>query len=118
MIPSIIAELFPTHPAIEENAQRASAPIPSVTLQKVQLASTRLPPGKAPGPDGVPNEVLKVAHPAMFQEVFSQCLKDGIFPTPWKLARLVLLRKAGKPADQPSSYRMLDTTGKLSRKPR
>jgi len=119
MIPAIIAELFPTHQAMEENVQRASAPITAVTLQEMQLASTRLPPGKAPGPDGVPNEALKVAvrtHPTMFQEVYSKCLNDGIFPNPWKRARLVLLRKGDKPADQPSSYRplcMLDTTGKL-----
>jgi len=119
MIPAIIAELFPVHPAIEEYVRKASLPIPTVTRQELQLASTRLSPGKAPGPDGVPNEALKVAvrtHPTMFQEVYSQCLVNGIFPTPWKRARLVLLRKGNKPADLPSSYRplcMLDTTGKL-----
>lgn len=119
MIPAIIAELFPIHPAIEEEEKRAPAPIPTVTQQELQLASTRLSPGKAPGPDGVPNEALKVAvrtNPAMFQNVFSKCLANGIFPTPWKRARLVLLRKGDKPANLPSSYRplcMLDTTGKL-----
>ncbi|XP_026811330.1 uncharacterized protein LOC113552686 [Rhopalosiphum maidis] len=68
MIPAIIAELFPTHPAIEENPNRQTATIPAVTLQEVQLASKRLLPGEAPGPDGVPNEALKVAvrtHPTM-----------------------------------------------------
>lgn len=119
MIPTIIAELFPTNPVIEENANQPSASVPVVILQEQQLASKRLLPGKAPGPDGVPNESLKVAvrtHPMMFQKVYSQCLIEGIFPNPWKRARLVLLRKGDKPADQPSSYRplsMLDTTGKL-----
>lgn len=119
MIPAIITELFPTHPVVERNEQRSTAPIPAVTLQEIQLASTRLSPGKAPGPDGVPNEALRVAartHPTMFQKVYSQCLIEGIFPSPWKRARLVLLRKGDKPADQPSSYRplcMLDTTGKM-----
>lgn len=115
LIPAIIAELFPTHPAIEGYVQRAPESIPKVTIQEMQSASTRLHAGKAPGPDWVSNEPLKVAvraHPAKFQEVFSQCLNDGIFPKP----RLVLLRKGNKPVDQPSSYRplcMLYTTGKL-----
>lgn len=113
MIPAKIAELFPTHPAIEENANRPSVLIPAVTLHEIQLACKRLLPGKSPGPDGVPKEALKVAvwtHPMMFQEVYSQSLNEGIFLNPWKRARLVLL------ADQPSSYRppcMLYTTGRL-----
>ncbi|KAF0715677.1 Uncharacterized protein FWK35_00027935 [Aphis craccivora] len=52
----------------------------------------------------------------MFQKIFNQCMIDGVFPKPWKRARLVLLRKGNKPADQPLSYHplcMLDTTGKL-----
>lgn len=48
--------------------------------------------------------------------MYSRCMTNGVFPKPWKRARLVLLRKGNKPPDQPSSYRplcMLDTTGKL-----
>lgn len=106
MIPAIITELFLINPVIEENTQRVSSPIPAVTLQEIKLANKRLSPRKAPRPDGVPNEALKVAvrtHPKMFQEVYSQCLTNGIFPNQWKRARLVLLRKGDKPADLPSS---------------
>lgn len=55
----------------------------------------------------------------MFEEVFNRCMEHGVFPKPWKRARLVLLRKGEKPADLPSSYRplcMLDITGKFFEK--
>lgn len=119
LIPKIVSELFPTHDSVERTAEQVTASVPPITLEELEVASRRLHPGKAPGPDGVPNEALKVAvrtHPAMFQGVYERCMKDGVFPKPWKMARLVLLKKGDKPADQPSSYRplcMLDTTGKL-----
>lgn len=119
LIPAIVAELFPTHTATEVTTDQVAARITPVTNQEVEAASVRLRMGKAPGPDGVPNEVLKIAvktRPEIFQKIFSQCMIDGVFPKPWKRARLVLLRKGDKPADQPSSYRpicMLDTSGKL-----
>lgn len=119
MIPAIIAELFPTHPPTEETVDQTVTHIPPMTFQELELASKRLHPGKAPGPDGVPNEALKIAvktQPTFFQEALNRCMTDGVFPKTWKRARLVLLRKGDKPADQPSSYRplcMLDTTGKL-----
>jgi len=102
MVPLIVSELFPIHPAMEGNAQQATATIPPVTLQKMEMASTKLYPGKATGPDGVPNETLKVAvntHPPMFQEAYSQRMKDGVFLQQWKKARLVLPRRGDKPVD-------------------
>jgi hypothetical protein len=81
IIPAIIAELFPTHPIIEEEGiQQLTMPIPAVTLQELKLASTRLYPEKAAGPDGTPNETLKVAvktHPKNFQGVYGPCMIDG-----------------------------------------
>jgi len=41
----------------------------------------------------------------VWAQCFTQCLKESVFPTDWKLARLVLLRKQGKPEGEPSSYR-------------
>lgn len=60
MIPVIIAGLFLTHPMIEETTDQGIIPIPSVTLQEIQLASTRLYPEKVTGSDGVPDKALKV----------------------------------------------------------
>lgn len=48
--------------------------------------------------------------------LFDRCLKDGMYPRAWRTARLVLLRKEGRPLDSPSAYRpicLLDEVGKL-----
>lgn len=52
-------------------------------------------------------------------KVFNTFLQQGVFPAEWKRARLVLLRKADRPLEEPSMYRplcMLDEVGKLLEK--
>ncbi|CAB0042386.1 unnamed protein product, partial [Trichogramma brassicae] len=70
--------------------------------------------------DGVfPNAAIKIAiatHPDIFLQVYTACLRTGVFPACWKRQRLVLLPKPGKPPEEPSSHRplcMLDTAGKI-----
>lgn len=122
---NIVDTLFPDRPAITAN------PLPvtqedldqaSFSPSDVLAAASKLPNGKAPGPDGIPNEVLKVAvsmHPGHFATVFNACVSCSFYPPQWKTANLVLIRKPGKPLDNPSAYRplcMLDSTGKLFEK--
>lgn len=87
---------------------------------KLLRALEKLPLGKAPGPDHVPNDVIKLAvrrSPRIFLDAFDTYLARREFPASWKSAKLVLLHKgADKPTDQPSSYRpirLLDGAGKL-----
>jgi len=94
--------------------------IPRFTSDELTKAVKRLSPRKAPGPSGLPNEVLKmfaISRPRTALEIYNDCLSDLTFPPRWKRARLVLIRKGpDKPPDQPSSYRpicMLDSSGKL-----
>jgi len=89
-------------------------------MTELLLACKRLPPGKATGPDGVPNEILAkiaAARPRVLLDAFNTCLEKTTFPIRWKQARLVLLHKGlGKLTTEPSSYRplcMLDSAGKL-----
>lgn len=90
-----------------------------LNVDDLRRACNRLSMGKSPGPDGIPNEVIKLVSeiwPEYFLKVFNSCLLNGIFPTKWKIQRLVLLRKGDKPLNDPSSYRplcMLDSLGKL-----
>lgn len=52
-----------------------------------------MPDGKAPGPHGVPNKVLKhwaSLDPHAPLDVFNACLKEAKFPASWKVARLAL----------------------------
>ncbi|XP_046666641.1 uncharacterized protein LOC124358384 [Homalodisca vitripennis] len=116
-----VSALFPTvhDPQIVPQPRPIIEEVPTVTRNELQRACGRVRDAAAPGPDGIPNAVLKVAielHPDIFERVFTRCLQEGVFPTHWKRQRLVLTLKPGKPAEEPSSYRplcMLDTMGKI-----
>jgi len=59
---------------------------------------------------------VALARPKDVATVFNQCLEKGIFPGAWKSAKLVLIRKPGKPLSIPSSYRplsLINTVAKL-----
>ncbi|XP_011884010.1 PREDICTED: uncharacterized protein LOC105571145, partial [Vollenhovia emeryi] len=90
-----------------------------VTRTELARAAKKLKRGKAPGPDGVPGIVLKAALGELsgrLEGLYTRCLAEGVFPGPWKKARLVLLPKEGKPPDEPGSFRpicLLDEAGKL-----
>jgi len=72
-----------------------------------------------PGPNGVPGRIWASAMRPIGEEMrhlFTRCLKEGSFPSVWRRAKLVLLRKENKPADTPSGYRpicLLDEEAKL-----
>jgi len=122
----IIDTLFPCRNAearpliatqIEEEPGRVT-----ITAAETKTAGTCIANGKAPGLHGVPNEVLRqvvMTYPEYFAALFNCCLRSAHFPTWWKKARLVLLRKPVKLLDDPSAYRplcMLDSIGKLFEK--
>ncbi|GJQ69249.1 hypothetical protein Trydic_g19860 [Trypoxylus dichotomus] len=74
---------------------------------------------RAPGPDNITNEILKLVYqhsPHLLLDMYNECLAAGVFPTRWKVARLVLITKKHGDPDDPSTYRplcMLDTAGKV-----
>jgi len=91
-----------------------------ITEEEVARASKRLSLGrKAPGPDGIPGAVIRRTAGLLLGQWargFTTCLREAVFPARWKMARLVLLQKKGKPEGEPSSYRpicLLDEAGKL-----
>lgn len=106
-------------PAPEEHHDPLSLP-PPFTSTELSTAAKRLPSGKASGPDGIPNEALKLVanlNPTLLLEVMNNCLNERRFPKLWKTAKLILLHKGNdKPKDLPNSYRpisLLNTAGKL-----
>jgi hypothetical protein len=62
----------------------------------------------APGPDGIPGriwaETMNIMAPRQ-RHLFNRCMREGVYPRIWRTARLVLLRKKGRPLDSPSGYR-------------
>ena len=82
-------------------------------------AGLKVKSGKAPGPDGVAGiivrDTMRYLAP-LWASCFTSCLRGGHFPRDWKEARLVLIKKPGKPDHSPSSYRpicLLNEAGKL-----
>ena len=92
------------------------------TQEELKVAAKSLKTNKAPGPDGVPAEVLKLlaeTRPDALLEVYNACISQGIFPKQWKLQKLTLISKGRGDPTQPSAYRplcMLDYAGKLLEK--
>lgn len=115
---SIISELFPVHPKANY-MQEAEDRISEFTLDELRAASLRLKSGKAAGVDGIPPDVVKIlvnVCPVDVLRVMNNHLKNGDFPREWKTARLVLLKKSGRPDSEPSGYRpicLLNCVGKL-----
>ncbi|CAK1584840.1 unnamed protein product [Parnassius mnemosyne] len=71
------------------------------------------------GPDGIPGRALVLSLAALgdrLRQLFTGCLRSTKFPTAWKEARLILLKKENRAADSPSAYRpicLLEEIGKL-----
>lgn len=94
--------------------------VPLVTEVELELAVNRLRAKQtAPGPDGIPGRVWALAMGALgtrLRRLFNACLATGKFPQQWKIGRLVLLYKQGRPVESPSAYRpivLLNEGGKL-----
>lgn len=121
-VEEIAKTLFPTGTPVDYEKYKAEVDIRSIplfTVSELGEAAKRTRGGTAPGPDGIPNETLKMAvghNPGMLLQTFNHCLTLQTFPESWKTARLVLLRKGDKPLEENSSYRpicLLDTVGKM-----
>ena len=98
--------------------------IPStISAEQIEQAIHRLPNGKAPGPDNIPNEVLKVVAPFIkddLAQAISKCFTKGATPGSFRESTTVVLRKERKKDySLPSSYRPIaleNTIAKLMEK--
>jgi hypothetical protein len=78
-----------------------------VTEHDVFKLLTSLDAGKATGPDGIGNRLLREAAPgisAVLAKMFQFSVDQGYFPQNWKLAHVVPLHKKGEMTN-PSNYR-------------
>jgi hypothetical protein len=78
---------------------------------------------KAPRPNGITNEIVKIvfkAIPKTMTQMYNECLRTGHFPEKWKVAKVLMITKLGrKEASDPSMYRpisLLNTEGKILEK--
>lgn len=127
----IMAGHFFPQPMAADTADIAEANYPEelhgissiITHTEVEEALTNLPSDKAPGPDGIPNRLLKKCKLTLSKDLadlFNACLSLGYHPKGFKESTTVVLRKPQKPRyDTPKSYRpiaLLNTMGKLLEK--
>ncbi|MBW0499329.1 hypothetical protein O181_039044 [Austropuccinia psidii MF-1] len=96
---------------------------PLITEDEIENAIAELPNKKAPGPDGIPNELIKISKPLLTMHLlylYNACLRQGNYPSIWKETRTAIIRKAAKDDyTDPNAYRpiaLLDTLGKLFEK--
>jgi hypothetical protein len=93
-----------------------------VAFQLLLQAIRGLKVGKDPGPNGIPNRVLRHLPKraiTFLTKVFDAVLRRQYFPSAWKHPRVVSVLKPGKDPRVPFSYRsisLLDTAGKLFEK--
>ena len=80
----------------------------SFSMQELNRAILKLKNKKAPGPDGITNEMIK--HLSSYAkeyllEIFNQSWTSGIYPQFWKEAIIIPIPKKGKDKTQCTSYR-------------
>ena len=91
----------------------------SVSREDVIEVARKLPPDKAPGPDQIPNRVIKACLELLanhLAHLFTACLQIGHHPTPFKHSTTVVVRKPDKDYSLPEAYRpiaLLNTLGKV-----
>jgi len=80
---SIVDILFPREAITKWPPRFSEQFFPEVTMDEVIEASSTIPLGKAPGPDGIPDMVIKeimARKPQTLSRIFNLCLKHGSFP--------------------------------------
>jgi hypothetical protein len=79
-----------------------------ITAAEVECATRKLSNGKAPGPDGVPNELLKVRSAklrAVLALLLSAVAKQGKIPEAWNTATVIPVYKKSGAKTSVASYR-------------
>jgi len=95
-------------------------PPPTFTIEEVNKAVERTKrKNTGAGMDNINGKIISVVHqvcPSMLLGLFNQCINEGVIPSAWKRARVILLKKGNKPEGEPSSYRPichLNVVGKV-----
>ena len=90
------------------------------TREQIRKVINKLDAPKAPGPDSIPNAVLKKAIDPLIHHLhflFRAMFELDVYPEEWRESTTIVLRKPGKLSyKEPKAYRpiaLLNTLGKL-----
>lgn len=96
-----------------------TTPSTPFTLEEVTHTIDNLSPDKALGADGITNRVITAGGKPLAQQlatIANACLRLGLFPTEWKRARTIILKKPDKPDyTSPAAYRPIALLSCLSK---
>ena len=90
------------------------------TMAEMNAALKRLASRKAPGPDGIKNEMIRNLGPkakTLLLKFINRTWREGVLPPTWLTAIITPILKKGKKADEPKNYRPISLTsciGKLA----
>ena len=111
---SISAKALDATPTMDTMSELDNMP----TLQELQHALNHTSKGKAPGPDGIPADLLKcdsIIIPHLY-ELLCQCWEEEAFPEDMKKAKITTLYKQKGDKGDCNNYRgisLLSVTGKV-----
>lgn len=115
----IVKRLFLASQEILENNYTVQNEIGPFNEEKLNDVGGNIKNRKAPGPDIVPSDAIKIALkiiPEVILGVMNELVRKKEFPGRWKCARVVLIIKGGKPMKEITSFQticLLDSLGKL-----
>lgn len=96
-----------------------SLPTTKVKIKEVKATiKNEINPKKAPGFDLVTGTILqKLPFKAikLITEIFNAIIRTGHFPNEWKVAKIIMIPKHGKPAEEITSYRPISLLPVLSK---
>ena len=88
-----------------------------ITEQEILQSTKKLKTKKAPGQDGISNEILKACMPRISNiicNLFNAILTEGVYPLQWKDGVNVPIFKNGDPSN-PSNYRGITLSSSLGK---
>lgn len=109
--------LFPTGNAFPRE-EIVAEEIPRFSMEELLDAARSLGVGKSPGLDNIPAEIVittVAVDPVRVLQSMNWVLEYDSIPESWKCAKVVLLRKEGKPADDPAAYRPICLIGMFAK---
>lgn len=87
-------------------------------IQEIEKTIRKLKNSKAPGLDSIHNSLVKKLPPIgilWLGLIINLCLKLSYFPSAWKTAKVIGIKKPDKPPDDPGSYRPISLLSSLSK---
>lgn len=103
----------------EQSVTTTTQPIHFIHPKELWKQIRSLKCRKSPGPDSIPNIILKnLPHKCivLLTKILNGCLNICYYPSSWKIAKVIAIRKSGKSSFLPGSYRpisLLCTLGKV-----